>query len=442
MRKRNLRFGGPSLKVAQLSGYTAEKTNYHHGEQNLQDTIIGMASCFVGTNNIPLLYPDGGFGTRLEGGKDAASARYIYTKLEALTHLIFRSEDDPILTLVNDDGDLVQPEHYIPIVPMILVNGCPAGIGTGWSCTVPCYDPKDLVATIKTWIKSGCSLYFEDPRDQSKVSLLPDLTPWYRGFKGKISSAGKGRFKTEGVLVRTKKNTVSITELPIGLWTDKFKGICEDLVVEKKLKSVKNYSTTQEVLFHLNETPNGVSCNQDNMKLHSYLYTSNMVLFDEKGKLKKYETIDEIIDNFCQVRLGYYRKRKTHQIGAFERQLAHLGNKQRFIREVTKKKLVVMNKPEADIVEKLRCRKYDEDPNEGGYNYLLRLPVRVFTSDKVEELENEIAGLEQQLEDLRGTTETDIWIRELDELEKAYDKWLREISKRVLKAKTKGKSKR
>ena len=442
VRKRNLRFGGKSLKVAQLSGYTAEHSNYHHGEQNLQDTIIGMASGFVGTNNIPLLYPDGGFGTRLEGGKDAASARYIYTKLEALTHLIFRAEDDPLLTPVNDDGDLVQPEHYVPIIPMILVNGCAAGIGTGWSCTIPCYNPKELTAGIKTWIENDCNMYFEDPRDQTQVSLLPELVPWYRGFKGEISTAGQKRFKTEGVLLRTKKNAVEVTELPIGLWTNKFKETCEDLVADKQLKSIKNYSTTQEVLFHLNETPDGRLCNQTNMKLHSFLYTSNIVLFNGRGQLKKYGAVDEVIDDFCRVRLSYYEKRKVHQIDALKRQLAHLGNKQRFIREVIQKKLLIMNKPEADIVGKLKERDYDEDPKDGGYNYLLRLPVRVFTADKVTELKDEIAGLRQRLQDLRKTKETDLWIQELDELEDAYDKWIKDMAKRVPKAKTKGKTKK
>ena len=148
--KRGLKFSGKSLKVAQLSGYTAEHSNYHHGEQNLQDTIVYMAHDFPGTNNIPLLYPDGGFGTRLENGHDAASARYIFTKMEGMTEKIFRSEDFPLLTYINDDGDLVQPQYYVPIIPMILVNGCNCGIGTGWSCNIPCYNPKDLTY-FKLW---------------------------------------------------------------------------------------------------------------------------------------------------------------------------------------------------------------------------------------------------------------------------------------------------
>jgi DNA topoisomerase-2 len=186
VKKRNLKYSGNSLKVAQLSGYTAEHSNYHHGEQNLQDTIINMASGFPGTNNIPLLYPDGGFGTRLEGGKDAASARYIFTKMEGMTEYIFRAEDEPLLTPVNDDGDLVQPEYYIPIIPMILVNGCSAGIGTGWSCNIPCYNPVDLIESIKIWIENDGEVILEDPDNGEISSLLPDIKPWYRDFKGEI----------------------------------------------------------------------------------------------------------------------------------------------------------------------------------------------------------------------------------------------------------------
>ena len=78
---RNLKYTGKTLKVAQLAGYTAEHSGYHHGEQNLYDTITKMANSFIGSNNIPLLYRDGQFGSRLSGGKDAANARYICTKL-------------------------------------------------------------------------------------------------------------------------------------------------------------------------------------------------------------------------------------------------------------------------------------------------------------------------------------------------------------------------
>ena len=438
--KRNLKFSGSSLKVAQLSGYTAEHSNYHHGEQNLQDTIINMASGFPGANNIPLLYPDGGFGTRLEGGKDAASARYIYTKLEGMTEYIFKSEDLPLLTQVNDDGDLVQPEYYVPIIPMILVNGCTAGIGTGWSCTVPCYNPLDLVEAIRTWLENDHNIIVEDPDTGIRSSLLTELNPWYRGFKGDISKSGDNRFTTEGIVEENTKMSKKVTELPIGLWTNKFKEFCEDLVVEKKLKSMKNYSTTRDVEFILTESSDGLSCNKDNLKLESYVYTSNMVMFNQNNQLRKYDMVDEIINEFCEVRYDYYIRRKKYQIGLLENEIRYLTNKQRFVQAVINEELQLMNMPEDMLIEELKSAEYDEEPNCGGYDYLLRMQVRTFTAEKVAQLDKDIDNLSQKLETLQDTTEEQIWLNELDEFEKKYSLWLKDMGNRV--PKKKGKSKK
>ena len=435
VRKRNLKFSGNSLKVAQLSGYTAEHSNYHHGEQNLQDTIVGMASGYPGTNNIPLLYPDGGFGTRLEGGKDAASARYIFTKMEEMTEYIFRVEDDPLLTPVNDDGDLVQPEHYIPIIPMILVNGCTAGIGTGWSCNIPCYNPMDLLKAIRIWIANDGEILLEDPDTEEIISILPEMFPWYRGFKGEITSDGDNRFITHGVLREEKRGIKEVTELPVGMWTNRFKEFCEDLVSDKKLKTVKNYSTTRDVNFVLSETADGLSCNLANLKLHTYLYTSNMVLFNEKKHLKKYDTVDEIIDNFCRVRLEYYEKRKAYQIDALEKDLCFLGNKQRFVQEIIDEELTVLNEKESVIITTLKERGYDEEPNKGGYDYLLRMQIRTFTADKVKQLKNDILSDKKKLSELKATSEEKLWLAELKEFEDHYNKWLVAMEKRVCKKK-------
>ena len=295
VKKRKLKYSGQSLKVAQLGGYVAEHTNYHHGENNLFDTIIKLANEFPGTNNIPLLYRDGMFGTRLDGGKDAASPRYIFTKMEALTHLIYRDEDDVLLERVIDDGDLVEPKFYVPIIPMILINGCTAGIGTGWSCNVPCYNPIDMVNAIKLWLENS-KIYDKNENDNTVVSLFPEFTPWYREFEGNINKISDNCFETVGVCkkITGKKNIVEITELPIGMWTNKFKTHCEDLLEEKIIKSMKNYSTPKKVNFLITESNDGIVCNIDTLKLRSRLYTSNMVLFNEKEQLKKMETIDSI----------------------------------------------------------------------------------------------------------------------------------------------------
>ena len=161
--KRNLR---SEIKVAQLAGYVSEHSAYHHGEQSLCSTIVGMAQNFVGSNNLPLLDPIGQFGTRLQGGKDAASPRYIFTNLPSLARTIFHPSDDPLLTYLNDDGQNIEPEWYLPILPLLLVNGGD-GIGTGWSTSIPNYNPRDVVHNLKRLMRN---------------EELEPIHPWYRGF--------------------------------------------------------------------------------------------------------------------------------------------------------------------------------------------------------------------------------------------------------------------
>jgi len=85
------------VKVGQLAGYIGEHSAYHHGEMSLHGAIVGMAQNYVGSNNVNLLYPSGQFGTRRMGGKDHASARYIFTRLEKITRAIFHPDDDALL---------------------------------------------------------------------------------------------------------------------------------------------------------------------------------------------------------------------------------------------------------------------------------------------------------------------------------------------------------
>jgi len=284
IKKRNLTYNKQSVKVAQLGGYIAEHSNYHHGEQNLYQTMIKMAHEFPGSNNIPLLYRDGQFGSKAFLGDDSASPRYIYTKMEPLTPLLFREEDDVLLDYVEDDGDVLEPKFYIPILPTILINGCTA-IGTGWSSNIPCFNPLDIIECVKIWLENDGEVLIDDPDDNSTLSLLPSLTPWYRGFKGVIEEKDN-RFITYGILTKetVRSNVkVNITELPIGLSTDKFKDFCEDLLVEKCIKALHNESSPQNVNFTITESEDGMSCNLTNMKMFSYLNLTNMVLFNEKN---------------------------------------------------------------------------------------------------------------------------------------------------------------
>jgi DNA topoisomerase-2 len=441
VKKRNLKYSGKSLKVAQLAAYTAEHSDYHHGENNLLETIIGMAQEFPGSNNIPLLYRDGMFGTRLEaGGADAANGRYIFTKMDALTELIFREEDEAILTYVRDDGgNFIEPEFYVPIIPMMLINGCSAGIGTGFSCKVPFYNPLDMIEAIKIWLENDGEVLVTDPDDSTSiVSMFPEFKPWYRGFLGEIEKNGENRFISYGIVEEGKKGAIEVKELPVSMWTSNFAEFCEDLKADKKLKSVSNYSSTKNIHFVLTEGDD-FRCDLDTLKLHSYLYTSNMVMFNEKLQIKKHDTVDSILDNFCTVRFEYYVKRKRHQIDALEKEIRYLGNKERFVSEVVSKTISIMNENESDIISVLKERNYDEDPKknegDGGYDYLLRMQVRTFTADKIKQLNNDIMSLKEKLDNLKSKSEKKIWLEELEQFQNAYKKWLQEIEQEEAVAK-------
>jgi DNA topoisomerase-2 len=269
--------------------------------------------------------------------------------------------------------------------------------------------------------------------------MFPEFTPWYRGFIGEIEKNGENRFVSYGIVEEGKKGTIEVKELPVSMATEKFAEFCEDLKADKKIKSVSNYSSTKNVHFVITEDKDNFQCDLDTLKLHSYLYTSNMVMFNEKIQIKKHDTVDSILDTFCAVRFGYYEKRKRHQLDALEKEIRYLGNKERFVSEVVSKTISFMNEEESEIIKTLTDRGYDQDPKknegEGGYDYLLRMQVRTFTADKIKELNNDIASLKEKLEGLRAKSEKDIWIEELNQFENAYRRWLQEIEQEEAVAK-------
>jgi len=392
--------------------------------------------------------------TRLSGGKDAANARYIFTKLDALTRLLFRPEDDVLLERVVDDGDTVEPVFYVPILPTILINGCVVGIGTGWSCSVPCYNPLDLIESVKYWL--NCDGNVLSKEDGTTVSLLPAIDPWYRGYTGKIESSGDSKYTSWGNIIEEKKTKV-VNELPIGMWTDNFKEYLDDLLEEKVIHKVKNYSTPKYVRFVITESDDGLLCDVKNLKLYKYIYTSNMVLFDSKGKITKYNNVDEIINEFCQVRLVYYTKRKNYMIQKLDHDIKFLGNKKRFLEEIMTgdiklfddKGKIRKSRKTLDIFKDLEKRGYDkevkesknkddEEDNENddknnGYDYLLRLQFRSITEEKINSLKNDIDSKIKIRDSLSNTSEKQMWIQDLDEFEKAYVKWVKDVEKEIVK---------
>uniref|UniRef100_A0A8D2NV98 DNA topoisomerase 2 n=1 Tax=Zosterops lateralis melanops TaxID=1220523 RepID=A0A8D2NV98_ZOSLA len=345
------------VKVAQLAGSVAEMSSYHHGEAALMMTIINLAQNFVGSNNLNLLQPIGQFGTRLHGGKDSASPRYIFTMLSPLARLVFPPMDDNVLRFLYDDNQRVEPEWYMPIIPMVLVNGA-EGIGTGWACKIPNFDIREVVNNIRRLMDG------EEP--------LPML-PSYKNFKGTIDELGPNQYVISGEVSILDSTTIEITELPVRTWTQTYKEqVLEPMLngTEKTpplITDYKEYHTDTTVRFVVKMAEDKLAEAEavglhKVFKLQTSLTCNSMVLFDHVGFLKKYDSPQDILKEFFELRLRYYNLRKEWLIGMLGAESAKLSNQARFILEKIDGKIVIENKPKKELIQVLIQRGYESDP--------------------------------------------------------------------------------
>ena len=387
------------IKVAQFSGYVSEHSGYHHGENSLNGAIVNMAQNFVGSNNINILMPNGQFGTRLQGGKDSASERYIFTNLNKITRMIFKKEDDAILTYLKDDGTFVEPIYYLPILPMILVNGT-KGIGTGFSTDIPCFHPVQLIDYIQHKLV-----------DKTYTS---DFVPFYQGFQGVIEKDGDRRFITKGNY-KIDKQVITITELPIGVWNEDYilhLEKCMDI-----LKDYKDQSTDKNVYFKLTlKKPMEESDIIKTFKLSTTLSINNMNLFDNNDKLKHYNEVYEICDDFIGVRLDYYEKRRLHLIQILKEEMEVLKNKCNYINELLNDTLDLRKKTNHDICDILEKKKYTKIND--SYNYLIKMSMDSVCQENVDSLNKQFNEKQSEYDKMWNTSHKDIWKDELEQLKK------------------------
>lgn len=454
--KRNLK---KPIKVAQLAGYVSENSAYHHGEQSLYESIIGLAQDFVGTNNINLLMPNGQFGTRLQGGGDAASPRYIFTCLNELSFHIFNPLDNPLLEYNEDDGQKIEPVWYIPIIPVILVNGT-EGIGTGYSTKIPPHDPEVIVRNL-------FNLMDDKP--------LEKMIPWFRGFKGTIEFKGINDYGCEqyinkGSFKYVDDTTMIINELPIGKWTDDYKTFLESLLFDKSVEKEKkadkqclvdftNNSSEKIVLYTLKFKKDDLANMrmdkeiEGTFKLNDSKNTNyfNMNLYNNKGTITKYDRVEDILREFYFVRLVYYGKRKDYMLKNMQKDLDIYAAKVRFIEEFISGEINILHKDDEEIQIMLEERNFpkfnmkgddekeikkseeeeekdDEDNDETekvikseyNYEYLLNMKIKSLTKKKIEELkklhENKLA----LYNDLLTKTDKQLWKEDLTRFLEVY----------------------
>ncbi|KAJ7071601.1 type II DNA topoisomerase [Mycena amicta] len=409
------------MRVAQLTGYVSTVASYHHGEASLSATIINLAQQYVGSNNINLMHPNGQFGSRDQGGKDAAAPRYIHTFPSKITRFIFHPQDDPLFPQLKDDGQWVEPEWYLPVVPMVLINGAD-GIGTGWSTNIPSFNPAEIVDNLRRLMKGE--------------EMVP-MHPWWRGYTGEIKPTAPNKYDVHGVVRKVNSTTVDITELPIHKWTMTYKAEMLELMMVGESPSIKEYREHHDnTNVHFSVTMDAKQLEKaeakgllEFFKLTTKVTTSNMMCFDFDGKIKKYKSPEEILEDFYPMRLAYYQKRKS----AFEK----LTNQARFVQMIVDRELVVSNRKKVDIVVDLRKHKFrafpkikkakdagEDEPKsvEGGsagnnpadFDYLLGMAIASLTKEKIAKLLQSASDKENELLELLKISPKEMWNTDLD----------------------------
>lgn len=400
------------IKVDQLRGYVAEQTLYAHGDMSLNETIVSMNQDFVGSNNINLFIPCGAFGSRLLGGKDAASPRYISTKLNPMTRMIFNEIDDNLLNYNTEDSISIEPEKYYPIIPMILVNGA-TGIGTGYSCDVPCYEPIKVIECIEALLKGETKLF--------------KLLPWYKDFTGDIvKNKETSTYETRGIIKHPSgasgdDKRIIITELPVHVWTQKYKDFLDQLVQDSVIQSFLDNSTESTVKLTIICSKKQIipfkEMNNEQLlsffKLKSIL-KFNLTLFDNDNKLNCFKNVHELIRYFFKKRLEIYEQRYNYEIQKLKSEKDQLSIKIKFIQSVIDGKIKVFKKSKQDVIKQLIAHKFPQ----GLHENLLNIPIHYFTNDIIDKYNNNLSQLICSLKDLKSKTPKDLWASDLLELKK------------------------
>jgi DNA topoisomerase-2 len=467
-------------KVAGFSGYVAGHTAYHHGEAILAKTIVGMAQDFIGSNNIPYLAKKGQFGTRSKLGRKAGQPRYIHTYPMPIVASIFDKKDTKILKHKDEEGKKIEPEQYLPKVPMILINGA-TGIGTGWSSYTPPHNPLDILKCLRILLHGG------------SPSNLPRLVPWFRNFLGTIEIINRknktkivvkgsedkiveteivtetddkvvdddsntddsrtdlddnlpGEFvkedkedkdakkqlysmKITGNFEILKNEDILITELPVGRAPFDYMKWLEKLVDEKKIKGFDDNCAKDKVsftIFGYTGTPT-----HKNLLLEKTKGLSNMYLLDENNKPAKYDDANQILVKWFELRLPFYQKRKDYMIQKIDDEIMTMKYKIIFYTEVVINKTIeLVGVRRAEIYTAMDALGVPRDIYTGG-----KLPN--LSVEGIQELNDEILLKQQEKADLEKISIQQMMLTDLDEFEKVYRREFK-IKDKVIKLKVGG----
>lgn len=378
------------VRVSQFAGKAAELTAYHHGDTSMISTIIGLAQDYPGTNNYPLLEKHGQFGSRLSG--EAAAPRYIHTRLHKNWARFFKDEDQQIVEFLYDDGDQIEPKFFVPIVPIILLNGCD-GVGNGFKSSILNYEIEDVVRAIKEIIKHG----------KVKTPILPKI----KGWSGNIQKIEKQVIFT-GTFKKLSSTKIMITELPPSYDNDKYKKLLNKLIDEKIIKDYENRSTEDKWEWII-DCPRD-TCSKDDQYIQEkfgliYKTSENFVCWgvDETVPIC-FSGPESLVEYWFDQRLQLYKKYLAYKIDRIKQDIVACDLKIRFLEWCIKNDFRKLTK--AEFIEKVtaRIKKLDMDTA----NKFISIPIYKITKDEIQAVSMEIDNLISLLDETESLHPIDL----------------------------------
>lgn len=400
-----------NVKLSILRSKCSEHTEYLHGDQSLVGVMVGLAQDYVGSNNVPLLAKEGNFGTRL--GPNPAADRYIFTCLLPIARLIFRKDDDAILTKQEFEGNKIEPRHYVPLIPIGLVNGV-EGISTGFAQKVAARNPIDVIKAIKQAVNGR---------------RLDKVHPWYAGFNGTVTPKEDGGYIVSGSITVKNTTQIVITEVPIGYNYNSYCKVLDTLVEQKKIVSYTDLCDTKTDKFSFvvkmtrAQTSKKSEADLVNLLKLTKSFKENYTFLNEHGVVTVYDSYEDIIKEFVEVRVRYYDIRKEHMLAVLRRELLILKNRVKFIKDVHSGAIVVNKRSKDDIERQLTDGGYDQVDD--SFDYLLRMQIWSLTKEKAAALMDELRAKKDEFIELRDKDVKEWYLEELDELMKAIKKGMK-----------------
>ena len=390
-----------TLKVFQLSGKVASDCYYHHGDMSLSNAIITMAQRFK--NNAPLLEEDGQFGSLRS--PQAGAPRYIGTKLSENFRLIYK--DFELLEYKEEEGESIEPQFFLPIVPAVLLNGS-SGIAVGFASNILNRDIKSIIdACVKV-------LGGKEPGE---------VKPSLNGFTGDYiqDKENNKRWVIRGKFTRANTTTVKISELPPSMTYEKYEDILDKLVDDKVIVSYDD-NCKDNIDYTIKFTRSDLDKLDDEklVKLLKLEESSTEIFstLDEYGKLMIFENTSDIIKYFVKFRLDYYHKRKQFLLDKLNKELKILSNRGRFIKAIIDGKLKVNNVSKSVIIEGIEAMKLEKIDD--SYDYLLRMPIYSLTKEMYEKLKEDFVAKKEEIKILEETDPKDMYMLDLTELKKKF----------------------